>query len=135
MKKLGLINYEGDCLSAFNEEGGIVIVDQYQMPVSHMTLEEFYKFLDGSISVVDSKGKTWNFMREHQEARAKTAEVGRFVQGMLYTQEELNDAFVKGWELRHAGMSEELIVHEFVGFLNFIAGRRDARRKSNNQKS
>jgi hypothetical protein len=135
MDKLSLINYEGDCLSAFNEDGGIVIVDQYRMPVDHMTLDDFYRFLDGSLEVKDSKGKLWNFMNEHHEARAKTADVGRFVQSILYTQEELNDAFVKGWELRHAGLSEELIIHEFVGFLNFIAGRRYKRRKNNNRKS
>jgi hypothetical protein len=135
MDKLGLINYEGDCLSAFNEDGGIVIVDQYQKPVDHMTLGDFYRFLDGSIEVKDSKGKLWNFMNEHHEARAKTADVARFIHSILYTQEELNDAFVKGWELRHAGLSDELIIHEFVCFLNFVAGRREERRKDNNQKS
>ena len=135
MKKLGLINYEGDRLTAFKEDIGIAIVDQYRVLITHMTLEDFYRFLDGSVDVKDSKGKSWNFMKEHPEARAKAGDVGRFIQSILYTQEELNDAFVKGWELRHNGLSDELIIHEFVGFLNFVAGRREERRKNNNQKS
>ena len=132
MEKLGLINYEGDCLSAVRDDGSgeILIIDQYRQPVERLTLTDFYRFLDGSLEITDSKGKSWNFANEHKDAQAKPANICKFVANLRYSQEELNDAFVRGWELRHNGLSEELIIHEFVCFLNEVAGKRERRRNN-----
>lgn len=132
MKTLGLINYEGNCLSAVKDDGPgeILIIDQYREPVERLTMTDFYRFLDGSIEIKDSKGKSWNFAKEHRDAQAKPSDICRFVAYLRYSQEELNDAFVKGWELRHMGLSEELIIHEFVGFLNEVHGKREKRRNT-----
>jgi hypothetical protein len=132
MEKLGLINYEGDCLFAVRDDGPgeILVVDQYREPVERLTLTDFYKFLEGSLEITDSKGKSWNFANEHREAQAKPADICRFIAYLRYSQEELNDAFVKGWELRHMGLSDELIIHEFVGFLNEVHGKREKRRNT-----
>lgn len=131
MEKLGLINYEGDCLSAVRDDGSgeILIVDQYREPVEHLTLNDFYRFLDGSLEIKDSKGRSWNFANEHRDAQAKPTDICKFVASLRYSQEELNDALVRGWELRHAGLSEELIIHEFVCFLNEVAGKREKNRR------
>lgn len=131
MEKLGLINYEGDCLSAVRDDGSgeILIVDQYREPVEHLTLNDFYRFLDGSLEIKDSKGRSWNFANEHRDAQAKPTDICKFVASLRYSQEELNDALVRGWELRHAGLSEEIIIHEFVCFLNEVAGKREKNRR------
>lgn len=131
MKKLGLINYEGDCLSAVRDDGPgeILIIDQYREPVERLTLNDFYNFLNGTLEIKDSKGRSWNFANEHRDAQAKPADICKFVANLRYSQEELNDSFVRGWELRHQGLSDELIIHEFICFLNEVAGRREKNRK------
>ena len=132
MEKLGLINYEGDCLRAYRDDELILIQDQYLKTVGSLSIEEFYEFIDGSLEIVDSQGKSWNFANEHPEARPKPSKIYEFIKDFRYSAREINDAFVKGWELRHMGMSEELIIHEFVIFLDRIESQRK-RRKNQGQ--
>jgi hypothetical protein len=55
MKKLGLINYEGDCLVAIKSDNGIIIKDQYGVELQTMTVPELYGFIDGLIDWIDGK--------------------------------------------------------------------------------
>jgi hypothetical protein len=129
MKKLGLINYEGDCISAIKRDNYFMdIVDQYGKSCGVFTVEDLYGFIDGLINVVDSKGKSWNFPSEHRDARPSYSRIHNFVKYFTFSEREVNDAFVKGWELRHLGMSDELIIHEFVIFLDKIAEERETRK-------
>jgi len=131
MKTLGLINYEGDCLKAVKVDSYFIkVLDQYGESCSTLTVEEFYGFIDGLINIVDSKGKSWNFPSEHRDAKPSQSRIYHFTKGFRFTETELNDAFVKGWELRHMGLSDELIIHEFVGFLNEVHGKREKRRNT-----
>ncbi len=79
MKSLGLINYEGDCLKAVKENNKILIIDQYGETVETFTVEQFYEFIDGTINVVDSKGKSWNYENEHRDAKPSMGTVYQFV--------------------------------------------------------
>ena len=40
MKRLGLINYEGDCLYAIKDDYGITIKDQYGVEIQKVSVEE-----------------------------------------------------------------------------------------------
>ena len=79
MKSLGLINYEGDCLKAVKENNKILIIDQYGKTVETFTVNQFYDFIDGTINVVDSKGKSWNYENEHRDAKPSMGTVYQFV--------------------------------------------------------
>lgn len=125
MKTLGLINYEGDCLKAVKLDNYFIeVIDQYGESCGKFTVEEFYGFIDGLINIVDSKGKSWNFPSEHKDARPSYSRIYHFTKDFRFTETEMNDAFVKGWDLRHAGLSEELIIHEFVAFLWAVGEKR-----------
>ena len=89
INSLGLINYEGDCLKAYNLAGSLFIKDQYGKMVSNphfkdehgdeFTPEQFYAFIDGFINIVDSKGKSWNFPSEHKDAKPSYSMIYNFV--------------------------------------------------------
>jgi hypothetical protein len=131
MKKLGLINYEGDCLSAVKINNyQVEIQDQYGETCLTLEIDGLYAFIDGNFDITDSRGKLWNYPSQSIEARPSNSKVYQFVKNFRYTERELNDALVKGWELRHLGMSDELIIHEFIIFMNKIAGDREKGRKN-----
>ena len=79
MKRLGLINYEGDCLYAIKDDYGITIKDQYGVDIQKVSVEELYGFIDGLINITDSKGKTWNYPSEHKDAKPSYSMIYHFV--------------------------------------------------------
>jgi hypothetical protein len=78
-EKLGLINYEGDCLVAIKSDNVIIIKDQYGVELQTITVPELYGFIDGLINIVDSKGKWWNFQSEHKDAKPSYSMIYNFV--------------------------------------------------------
>jgi len=82
MKKLGLINYEGDCLKAIIENNEILIWDQYGEIVQKFDVPQFYGFIDGLINVIDSKGKSWNYPGESKDAKPSYSMIYHFVKDL-----------------------------------------------------
>jgi hypothetical protein len=82
MKKLGLINYEGDCLKAIIENNEILISDQYGEIVQKFDVPQFYGFIDGLINVIDSKGKSWNYPGESKDAKPSYSMIYHFVKDL-----------------------------------------------------
>ena len=79
MNKLGLINYEGDCLRATKENNEILIWDQYGVIVGRFDVPQLYGFIDGLINVVDSKGKEWNYPSESKDSKPSYSMIYHFV--------------------------------------------------------
>jgi len=79
MKKLGLINYEGDCLVAIKSDNGIIIKDQYGVELQTMTVPELYGFIDGLIDIVDSKEISWNYPRASKDSKPSYSMIYNFV--------------------------------------------------------
>ena len=85
MKKLSLINYEGDCLKAIVRDNEIIIVDQYGEDVKRLPVHdvsELWAFIDGAIEIEDSIGTKWNFVAAHNEAKPSMIEVYKFLEGV-----------------------------------------------------
>ncbi len=80
MKKLGLINYEGDCLKAIKEGDMIKIVDQYGETVNILSRQEVLLFVEGSLEIVDSKNKIWNYTKESKESKPTLRQIVDFLQ-------------------------------------------------------
>jgi len=80
-KKLSLINYEGDCLKAIKPSGtnSIHIYDQYGVLLREITEQELFAFIDGLYEIEDSKGKFWNFTKEHKDAKPSMSQVYKFI--------------------------------------------------------
>ncbi len=76
---LGLINYEGDCLKAIKENGNITIKDQYGKIVLSTNSEGLYSFIDGTQNITDSRGKVWEYLKEHKNAKPSQNEINEFL--------------------------------------------------------
>ena len=77
--KLGLINYEGSCLTAIKKQTDFVIQDQYGVVVDILGADELLQFVNGKRDIVDSEGRVWNCAHEHREAKPKLKEVYEFI--------------------------------------------------------
>lgn len=77
--KLGLINYEGDCLSAIKEDGKIYIRDQYGVDVEILNTKTFLNFIDGNMEITDSRGKSWNYLNESTDSKPQPSKIFDFI--------------------------------------------------------
>lgn len=83
MIKLGLINYEGDCLSAIKKGDKIIIKDQYKQELETTDVNGLLEFLDGRRDITDSKGKRWNLSEENKDAKPRYSKVYEFLINFL----------------------------------------------------
>jgi len=67
--KFSLINHEGDALWAKRDGNDIVIYDQWEDLVEIMTIIQFCGWIDGDVGLIDSKGTTWYYTKEHRDAK------------------------------------------------------------------
>ena len=88
MPKLVLLNFEGAALKACknpdwikddNTTEPIILKDQWNSVVAKISLQEFANFIDGKSDITDSKGKYWNYGKEHENAKPKPLEVVEFI--------------------------------------------------------
>ena len=77
--KLGLINYEGSCLTAIKKRTDFVIRDQYGVVVDILGADELLQFVTGKRDIADSHGRVWNCAQEHREAKPKLKDVYEFI--------------------------------------------------------
>lgn len=80
MKKLSLINYEGDCLRAEKVNESISIIDQYGKTVDKFNLVSFRDFIEGRLNVVDSAGRVWKFPLESVDSRPSPEKILKFLE-------------------------------------------------------
>ena len=79
MNKIGLINYEGNCLEAIKNGDLIYIKDQYGVELRVITPMGLLNFMDGEFDIVDSRGNKWNYPSESEESKPKMYKVYEFL--------------------------------------------------------
>ena len=79
MNKIGLINYEGNCLEAIKNGDLIHIKDQYGVELRVITPMGLLNFMDGEFDIVDSRGNKWNYPSESEESKPKMYKVYEFL--------------------------------------------------------
>jgi hypothetical protein len=89
MKKLGLINYEGDCLRAIKKGDKIIIKDQHGQELETTNVKGLIEFLDGYRDITDSEGKLWIYRDVHQDAKPKISKIYDFL--LSFPNENLED--------------------------------------------
>jgi hypothetical protein len=63
-------------------EYGYVIWDQWRKgPLMTLTKEDLDKFMEGKIEIVDSSGKMWNYLNEHEDMRPSQETIQIFFDG------------------------------------------------------
>ena len=90
MNKIGLINYEGNCLEAIKDGNVIYIKDQYGVELRGITPIDLLNFIDGEFDIVDSRGNKWNYPSESEDSKPKMSNVYEFldVKNNLYSEIE-----------------------------------------------
>ena len=79
MIKLGLINYEGDCLRAIKKGDKIIIKDQHGEELETTNVKGLLEFLDGYRNITDSEGKSWDYNEVHKDAKPKYSKIYEFL--------------------------------------------------------
>ena len=79
MNKLGLINYEGNCLEAIKQGDLICIKDQYGVDLRVITPPALLEFMLGEFDIIDSRGKSWNYPSQSEESKPKMPRVFEFL--------------------------------------------------------
>jgi hypothetical protein len=77
--KLELLNFEGPVLVATKNHNLYIITDEWKEIISVLIEEEFLDFVDGSFSIVDSRGRRWNYGDQHRDARQTSAQIQKFI--------------------------------------------------------
>lgn len=81
-KYLELVNYEGPCLKMArvpNDPDKFVIYDQWDYTCEILSLRELCDWLEGKMSVCDSKGKEWYYPQEHEEAKPNLYKIIKWI--------------------------------------------------------
>lgn len=77
---LGLINYEGNCLTAEHGQKGLIAVyDQWDELCELLDQKDFLNFIDGKYPIYDSRGKEWVFTEHHREAKPTSSQIYNFL--------------------------------------------------------
>jgi len=77
--KLGLINYEGDCLKVIKGYNTLIVKDQYGKVALETDVKGLYDFIDGTSNIIYSKGKEWDFLKEHKDAKPSLFKIHEFL--------------------------------------------------------
>ena len=80
MNKIGLINYEGNCLEAIKNGDLIYIKDQYGVELRVITPMGLLNFMDGEFDIVDSRGKKWYYPSESEDSKPRMSKVYEFLE-------------------------------------------------------
>ena len=74
-----LLNYEGAVLKATKFTNLFVITDEWKEIVAITLIEGLQSFLDGNYSIVDSKGRSWNYTEESKDAKPNPSKLSKFI--------------------------------------------------------
>lgn len=86
MKQLGLINYEGYVISLsvsnhpITGKKNFLFIDQWGKKLIMGEKDLVWKFIIGSTTVFDSKGKGWNWLEQPGEALTDSLEILKFIE-------------------------------------------------------
>lgn len=80
LPKIELLNYEGPVLMAHRGKNVFVITDEKKEIIDiFYGIEEMVDFLKGEFSVTDSKGRTWLYTKEHENAKPSKEKIEQFL--------------------------------------------------------
>lgn len=80
-KRLGLLNFEGDVLKAYHlpTSNTYLIVDDHGNFIQTLTKKKLQKFFSGKIELTTSYGKTFNYAKEHENAKPRQEQIDEFL--------------------------------------------------------
>jgi hypothetical protein len=79
--KLSLLNYEGDVLRAYHIPLAkcFLIIDDQKQIVESLKKQELIGFFEGEKEITTSYGRTYNFTKEHENAKPSQEQIDTFL--------------------------------------------------------
>jgi len=80
-KRLGLLNFEGDVLKAYHIPTAniFLISDDHGHIVESCTKQQLIEFFEGTKEITTSYGKTYNFAKEHENAKPSQEKIDEYL--------------------------------------------------------
>jgi hypothetical protein len=89
-----ILNSEGPILAAYKTENRFSIVDEDQIQVNVFSEERMLDFIDGKFSIIDSRGRDWNYVRTDAGMKTEREELVSFISSKYrLCREELETLF------------------------------------------
>jgi len=80
LPKIELLNFEGPVLVAHKSKNVFVITDEWKEVIDILYgVEEMEDFINGEFSVTDTKGRTWVYTRESNDAKPSQEKIDKFL--------------------------------------------------------
>jgi len=124
-KKLGLLNFEGDVLKAHYKSTSdkFEIFDDHGNFIQTLSKKKLQKFFTGDIELTTSYGKTFNYAKEHENAKPRQEQIDEFLALMPdkskkekkeFTRKELIEAIESAFFFLSDNGDEDTTGKEFV---------------------
>lgn len=80
-KRLGLLNFEGDVLKAYHIPTAniFLIADDHGHIVESCTKQQLIEFFEGKKEITTSYGRTYNFSKEHENAKPTQEQIDEYL--------------------------------------------------------
>ena len=78
-KSIELLNFEGPVLQLIRNGQEFIVIDQWKKTVAKLSVQGVLAYCAGDITIIDSAGKEWCFLKEHEEARVKMNKLTEFL--------------------------------------------------------
>jgi hypothetical protein len=80
-KRLGLLNFEGDVLKAYHipTSNSFLIIDDQGHFIESCTKKQLIEFFEGKKEITTSYGKTYNFTKEHENAKPSQEKIDEYL--------------------------------------------------------
>jgi hypothetical protein len=80
-KSLGLLNFEGDVLKAYHIPTAniFLITDDRGNFIESLSKKKLQKFFDGKLELTTSYNKTFNYAKEHENAKPRQKQIDEFM--------------------------------------------------------
>lgn len=74
-----LLNFEGPVLRLIKNGTEFTVIDQWKKPVAKLSVQGVLSYISGDITIIDSSGKEWAFLKEHENARVNINKLTEFL--------------------------------------------------------
>lgn len=124
-KNLGLLNFEGDVLKAYYKPTSdkFFIFDDHGNFIESLSKKKLQKFFKGEIELTTSYNKTFNYAKEHENAKPRQEQIDEFMALMPdkpkkekkeFTRKELIEAIDRAFFFLSDNGDEDTTGKEFV---------------------
>ena len=78
-KEIELLNYEGPVLKAIRVKDTFIILDEDKKIIEAFDINEMEEFLFENKEIVDSRGRAWEYLKQHEDARQSPEKLIEFL--------------------------------------------------------